>query len=145
MIPAARKEIPDGGYTMEMVHVMTRHPETIRPDEMLAKAKEMMDVAGFRRLPVVKDGKIIGMLTERNLREHSGYLNSTKVNAAMNAAVVSVGPNSTVQDATRLMLRHKIGGLPVVEDGKLVGIVTTVDILRAFLQVVESFERTRSS
>jgi acetoin utilization protein AcuB len=130
---------------MEMVHVMTRHPETIRPDETLAKAKEMMDVAGFRRLPVVKDGKIVGMLTERNLREHSGYLNSTKVNAAMSTPVVSVGPNSTVQEATRLMLRHKIGGLPVVGDGRLVGIVTTVDMLRAFLQVVESFERTRSS
>jgi CBS-domain-containing membrane protein len=45
---------------MEMVHVMTRHPETIPPDETLAKAEEMMDVAGFRRLPVVKDGKIVG-------------------------------------------------------------------------------------
>jgi acetoin utilization protein AcuB len=43
------------------------------------------------------------------------------------------------------MLRHKIGGLPVVEDGKLVGIVTTIDMLKAFLQVVESFERNRSS
>jgi acetoin utilization protein AcuB len=130
---------------MEMIHIMTRHPETIRPDDMLAKAKEMMDVAGFRRLPVVKDGEIVGMLTERNLREHSGYLESTKVNVAMSAPVVSVGPNSTVQEATRLMLRHKIGGLPVVDRGKLVGIVTTIDMLRAFLEVVDSFERTRAS
>jgi len=130
---------------MEMIHIMTRHPETIRPEDTLAKAKEMMDVAGFRRLPVVKDGEIVGMLTERNLREHSGYLESTKVNVAMNAPVVSVGPNSTVQEATRLMLRHKIGGLPVVDRGKLVGIVTTIDMLRAFLEVVDSFERTRAS
>jgi acetoin utilization protein AcuB len=105
----------------------------------------MMDVAEFRRLPVVKDGKIVGMLTERNLREHSGYLSFTKVNAAMSTPVVSGGPKSTVQEATQLMLRHKIGGLPVVDDGKLVGIVTTVDLLRAFLQVVESLERTRLS
>ena len=130
---------------MQVVHVMTRHPETIQPDDTLAKANEMMDAAGFRRLPVLKDGKIVGMLTERNLREHSGYLNSTKVNAAMGTPVVSVGPNSTIQEATRLMLRHKIGGLPVVEDERLVGIVTTVDILKAFLQVLESFEKTRSS
>jgi acetoin utilization protein AcuB len=130
---------------MEMVHIMTRHPETIHPDDTLAKAKEMMDAAGFRRLPVLKDGKIVGMLTERNLREHYGYLDSTKVNAAMNTPVISVGKNSTVQEATRLMLRHKVSGLPVVDGDKLVGIVTTVDMLRAFLEVVESFEKTRSS
>jgi acetoin utilization protein AcuB len=130
---------------MEMIHIMTRHPETIHPDDSLAKAKEMMDVGGFRRLPVVKDGAVVGMLTERNLRGHSGYLESTKVNVAMSVPVVSVGPNTTVQDATRLMLQHKIGGLPVVDRGKLVGIVTTIDMLRAFLEVVETFERTRSS
>jgi len=130
---------------MEMIHIMTRHPETIHPDDTLAKAKEMMDVAGFRRLPVVKDGEVVGMLTERNLRAHAGYLESTKVNAAMSAPVVSVGPNSTVQEAARLMLRHKVGGLPVVESGKLVGIVTTIDMLGAFLQVVETFEKTRLS
>jgi acetoin utilization protein AcuB len=130
---------------MEMIHIMTRHPETIHSDDMLAKAKEMMDVGGFRRLPVVKDGKVIGMLTERNLREHSGYLKSTKVDAAMSTSVVSVSPNSTVQQATQLMLRHKVGGLPVVDQGKLVGIVTTVDMLRAFLEVVESLERNRAS
>jgi acetoin utilization protein AcuB len=129
---------------MEMIHIMTRHPETIHPDDTLAKAKEMMDAAGFRRLPVMKDRKIVGMLTERNLREHSGYLASTKVNVAMSTPVVSVGPNTTVQEATRLMLRHKIGGLPVVDGEKLVGIVTIVDMLRAFLEVVESLERTRS-
>jgi len=130
---------------MEMIHIMTPHPETIHPDDTLAKAKEMMDAGEFRRLPVVKDGEVVGMLTERNLREHSGYLGSTKVNVAMSAPVVSVGPNTTVQDATRLMLRHKVGGLPVVDHGKLVGIVTSIDMLRAFLEVVETFERNRSS
>jgi acetoin utilization protein AcuB len=130
---------------MEMIHIMTRHPETIHPDDMLAKAKEMMDVAGFRRLPVVKDGEVVGMLTERDLRAHAGYLESSKVNAAMSAPVISVGPNSTVQEATRLMLRHKVGGLPVIDRGALVGIVTTVDMLKAFLEVVETFERARAS
>jgi acetoin utilization protein AcuB len=130
---------------MEMIHVMTRHPETIDPDDTLAKAKEMMDVAGFRRLPVVKDGEVVGMLTERDLRAHAGYLQSSKVNAAMSAPVISVGPNSTVQEATRLMLRHKVGGLPVIDRGALVGIVTTVDMLKAFLQVVETLEKARAS
>ena len=129
---------------MEMIHIMTKHPETIHPDDTLAKAKEMMEVAGFRRLPVVKDDEIVGMLTERDLRSHAGYLESTKVNVAMSAPVISVGPNSTVQEAARLMLRHKIGGLPVLGSGKLVGMVTTIDMLKAFLEVVETFEKNRS-
>ena len=128
---------------MEMIHVMTKHPETIHPDDNLAKAKEMMEVAGFRRLPVVKGDEVVGMLTERDLRSHAGYLDSTKVNATMSAPVISVGPNSTVQAAARLMLRHKIGGMPVLESGKLVGMVTTIDMLKAFLEVVETFERDR--
>lgn len=128
---------------MEMIHIMTKHPETIHPDDTLAKAKEMMQVAGFRRLPVVKDDQVIGMLTERDLRSHAGYLDSTKVNAAMSAPVISVAPHSTVQAAARLMLRHKIGGMPVLDSGKLVGMVTTIDMLKAFLEVVETFERNR--
>jgi len=128
---------------MEMIHIMTKHPETIHPDDNLAKAKEMMEVAGFRRLPVVKDDEVVGMLTERDLRSHAGYLDSTKVNAAMSAPVISVGPNSTVQAVARLMLRHKIGGMPVLDSGKLVGMVTTIDMLKAFLEVVENFERNR--
>jgi acetoin utilization protein AcuB len=123
---------------------MTRHPETIHPDSTLAKAKQMMDVAGFRRLPRERR-ELVGMLTERDLRAHFGYLESTKVNAAMSTPVMSVSSNSTVQEATRLMLRHKVGGLPVLDSGKLVGIVTTIDMLRTFLEVVETFEKTRSS
>ena len=72
---------------MQMLHVMTRHPETIRPSDMLLKAKEMMDAGGFRRLPVVHEGRIVGILTERDLREHVGYLESTKVDAAMKTPV----------------------------------------------------------
>jgi len=64
---------------------MTKHPETTDPGDSLAKAKEIMDVAVFRRLPVVKDDKIVGMLTERNLRAHSSYMESTKVNAVMSS------------------------------------------------------------
>jgi acetoin utilization protein AcuB len=128
---------------MEMIHIMTRHPETVHPDDTLAKAKEMMDVAKFRRLPVVKDDQVVGIVTERDLRAHAGYLETTKVNAAMSSPVISVSSHSTVQDAARLMLRHKVGGFPVLDAGKLVGIVTTIDMISAFLQVVETFEKAR--
>jgi acetoin utilization protein AcuB len=128
---------------MRMLHVMRRHPETIGPDDPLAKAQEMMRVGGFSRLPVVKNGDVIGFLTERDLRAHAGYLEATAVNAAMHAPVVSVNSSATVQEATSVMLRHKIGGLPVIDKGRLVGMVTTSDLLRAFLEILNTAEKAQ--
>jgi acetoin utilization protein AcuB len=130
---------------MEVIHIMTRHAETIHPDDSLAKAKSIMDVAGFRRLVVVKNDEVVGMLTDRDMRAQLGYLDTTKVNAAMTSPVISVGPHSTVQEAARLMLKHKVGGLPVLDNKKLVGIVTTIDMIRALLEIIEAFEKERAS
>jgi acetoin utilization protein AcuB len=121
---------------MQIVNLMTSDPIVINPDDTLANAKAVMDDGRFRRLPVVEAERLVGILTERDIREHIGYLGSTRVNAAMRTAVVTLTPYNTVEDAARLMLKHKIGGLPIVADGKLVGIVTTSDLLRAFLLVV---------
>lgn len=121
---------------MQIVNLMTSPPKTISPLERLSKAKSIMDAGHFRRVPVVEDGRLVGILTERDLHKYSGFLEATRVNAAMRTALVTVAPYNTVEDAARLMLKHKIGGLPIVADGKLVGIVTTSDLLRAFLRVV---------
>ncbi len=126
---------------MQIVHVMTKHPETIRPDDTLAKAKEMMDAGEFRGLTVTVDGRVVGMLTERDLHGHGGYLHSTRVDAAMKSPVITVHTNTSVEDAAHLMLKHKISGLPVVDDGKLVGIVTTSDMLMALLGVIDTIQR----
>jgi acetoin utilization protein AcuB len=123
---------------MQIVNLMTMDPVTIDPRDTLSKAKNLMDAGSFRRLPVVDDGRLVGILTERDLREYTGYLESTRVNAAMRTALVTVTPSNTVEDAARLMLKHKIGGLPIVADGKLIGIVTTSDLLKAFLIVVKA-------
>lgn len=117
---------------MQIVNLMTSEPATVGPHDNLSKAKSIMDAGGFRRLPVLDDGRLVGIVTERDLRQYTGYLESTRVNAAMS----TVTPYNTVEDAARLMLKHKIGGLPIVADGRLVGIVTTSDLLRAFLAVV---------
>jgi len=130
---------------MQVVHVMTRDPETIAQDEVLLTAKEMMDAGGFRRLAVVHHHRVVGILTERDLREHGGYLKSTKVDAAMKSPVVSVDSKTPVQDAARLMLAKKIGGMPVIDDGKLVGMVTTSDMLRALLSVIDTVQRASAA
>ena len=63
---------------------MTPNPACVRPQDTLAKAKELMTAGGFRRLPVVKgDNKLVGMISEHNVRQHLGYLAETEVNAAM--------------------------------------------------------------
>jgi acetoin utilization protein AcuB len=124
------------GGRMQIVNLMTSDPVTISPHDTLSQAKSIMDAGHFRRLPVMEGGKLVGIVTERDLREYTGYLESTRVNAAMRSPLVTITPYNTVEDAARLMLKHKIGGLPIVADGTLVGIVTTSDLLRAFLLVV---------
>ena len=126
---------------MQITNAMIRNPVTIRSDDALAKAKSLMKSYGFRRLPVVDDGHLVSILTERDLREHAGHLGNTRANAVMRTALVTIAPEDTVEEAARLMLKHKIGGLPIVADGRLVGIVTTSDLLAAFLRVLQATEQ----
>jgi acetoin utilization protein AcuB len=115
---------------------MTKEPITTEPDELLIRASHKMRTGGFRRLPVVSDGKVVGIVTEHDLREHHGHLEHTKINGVMTEEPVTVTPGTTVEDAARIMLERQIGGLPVVADGRLVGIITASDIMTAFLDVM---------
>jgi acetoin utilization protein AcuB len=123
---------------MQIVNLMTPDPTTISQHDTLAKAKSLMDEGRFRRLPVMDNEQLVGIVTERDLREYTGYLDSTRVTAAMRTPLLTVTPYDAVEDAALLMLKHKIGGLPIVAEGKLVGIVTTSDLLKAFLKVVKA-------
>jgi acetoin utilization protein AcuB len=115
--------------------LMTYGAATVSTHDTLQTAADLMRNGGFRRVPVVDDGKLVGIVSDRDVRAHTGYLELTKVTAAMTAELQTVTPRMSVEDAARLMIEHKIGGLPVVEDGKLVGMITTTDVLKAFLKV----------
>lgn len=123
---------------MQIVNLMTADPITIGQHDTLSNAKRLMDEGSFRRLPVMDNEQLVGIVTERDLREYTGYLESTRVTAAMRTPLITVTPHNKVEDAALLMLKHKIGGLPIVAEGKLVGIVTTSDLLKAFLNVVKA-------
>lgn len=125
---------------MTVTRYMTRDPVTVSPGDSLAAAQAKMHSRRIRELPVVENDGPIGMLSDRDIRQHIGFLQQTKVNAAMSASVVTVSPSSTLEEAAQLVLEHKIGGLPVVEDGKLVGIITTSDLLGAFLELTGAEE-----
>ena len=116
-------------------HRMTPNPVTVGPQEMLAAAQEKMTAGRFRHVPVLQEERLIGILTDRDIRRHVGSEERTKVSAAMTETPLSVSPSTTVEDATQLMLKHQISGLPVLENGKLVGIITTSDILKVFLEM----------
>src|SRR5262249_24858084 len=116
-------------------HRMTQQPVTVSPQDTLATAQEKMTAGHFRRLPVVHAGVLVGILTDRDVRRHVGVDERTRVEAAMTETTLAVSPLTTVEEAVQLMLKHQISGLPVVENGKVVGIITTSDVLRAFLEM----------
>ena len=121
---------------------MTKDPVTATPEDLLIQARLKMQKGDFRRIPVVSDGQLVGIITDRDMREHAGYLDRTTVAAAMSKKPTTVTPATTVEVAAQLLLKQKIGGLPVVENGRVVGVITTSDILQAFLDVMGASEET---
>jgi acetoin utilization protein AcuB len=115
---------------------MTKAPVTITANDLLSEAKEKMRRGGFRRLPVVAEGKLVGIITDRDLRAHVGYLERTRVNGVMIENVRTVGSATTLEEAAQIMLKYQIGGLPVVDNNRLVGIITTSDVMKAFLDTM---------
>lgn len=116
---------------------MTRSPATVTPGDKLAVAATRMTEGGFRSLPVVDGEKLVGIITDRDLRTHVGYHDHTEVKLAMTEPVVTITPETPVHEAARLLRERKIGALPVVEDGRLVGIISTVDVLEALTAETE--------
>jgi len=102
----------------------------LRPDMSLTYAAEVMEPLGVRELPVVEHGMLFGILAERDLRPHLGHHEWTAVRTAMTPDPIVVSPNTPVSAVARLLVRHGFNGVPVVHDGKLLGMVARVDLLR---------------
>ena len=97
-------------------------------------AKAMAD-GGFRHAPVIDaEGHVVGMVSDRDMREHKGFLPTTRVSAAMIEPAVTVGPDDPIERAAHLMREHKIGALPVVDaKRRVIGILTETDLLDGLL------------
>src|SRR6516162_10216162 len=109
---------------MIVAQLMTPNPVTVEPNDALELAYQKMKEGRFRRVPVVDCGKLVGILTDRDIRQYLGHLDRTNVEAAMSALLLSVCPSTPVEQAAQLLVSSKIGSLPVVESEKLVGIIT---------------------
>lgn len=130
---------------------MTSQVFTVSPDESIADTLALMREKKIDRLPVLEKGKLVGFVTDGDLREVSpspattlsifelNYLIAkTPIREVAVKKVVTCHPDTRIEDAALLMREHKIGGLPVLEEGKLVGIITGYDILDAFLDIMGS-------
>jgi CBS domain-containing protein len=130
---------------MRVGDVMTRTLVTTPPETSVREAQARLTQEGIRHLLVTGEGgELLGIVTDRDIRlnlpspatslsvwEMKGLLDRLTVGEIMTKAVITVGPRREIGEAAVLMLEHKIGALPVLEDGRLAGIVTETDLLRA--------------
>jgi CBS domain-containing protein len=123
--------------------IMMGSPVTLRPDDTLDLANDVICLGRIRHIPVVDGGKLVGLLSERDLlgaaanqiyglkqKSKSALLKGVLIKSIMKKRVATVTPDTPISDAARLMAEKKIGCVPVLRDEILVGLVTTTDILR---------------
>jgi len=129
---------------------MTTNPVTITPEMPVAEALSFMRQHNVRRLPILnKKRKLVGIISEKDLLYASpspatslsvyevGYLLSKlKVEEIMTKNVVTVAPDAPLEEAARIMADSKIGGLPVVDGDRLVGIITETDVFKTILEMM---------
>ena len=113
---------------------MTHNPVVASPEDKLATIEAKMQEGDFRAVPVVRDGAVIGIITDRDLRKFIGKLDATQVKDAMTEHVITVTKEMPINEAARLLRERKIGGLPVVDADKLVGMITVSDLLQALTE-----------
>ncbi len=133
---------------------MTKHPITISQETPVTDALTFMRQNRIRRLPVLdRHGRLVGIVSEKDLLYVSpspattlsvyevGYLLSKiRVEEIMTREVITVSPDTPLEQAARIMVDNKIGGLPVVEDDVLVGIITETDIFKTLLEMLGARE-----
>ena len=113
--------------------LMTKEPVTIEADEEIDLAEQLMQLGRFRHVPVLEDGRLVGLITERDLlraRSADTPKRHVKAEALMTRDVFAIGPDVLLLEAAQLLLDRKYGCLPVVEDGTLIGILTEADFVR---------------
>lgn len=134
---------------MQVREHMSAPAIVVSPDTPVAKAMEILRARRIGRLPVVDDGRLVGIVSEPDLLralpspatslsvwEMPELLERLPVREVMTHDVVVVEPATRVQDAAQLMVDRRIGGLPVVEGGRVVGIITETDVFRVLVAIL---------
>jgi len=135
---------------------MKRPVITVKPHDSVLAARRIMEEHRFNQLPVVLDGRVVGIVTDRDLRDASPSVldpmprrrtrarssdpAQVPVEDVMSHNVLSLAPDALVVDAARLMRRERIGAVPILEHDRLAGILTRSDVLDAFVELAGPVE-----
>jgi acetoin utilization protein AcuB len=127
---------------------MTKKVFTVSPDDSVSSAAKILKEKAIKHLPVVKNGKIKGILSDRDIKEYIPskatsldvyelhyLLAKTKVREIMKKKVITTSPDTPIEEAALTMLEHNIGSLPVLDKGQLVGIISDRDIFRVVVDI----------
>jgi CBS domain-containing protein len=128
---------------MQVKDIMSTNVEVVGRNDDLGMVEELMASKKLRHVPVVEDGELVAIVTQRDLfkaamsstmgygaKAQKAFLHSVRVKEIMTYPVVTVPPETSVGEVADIMITKGIGCLPVVSDGKLVGMVTKTDLLR---------------
>jgi len=123
---------------MKVKNWMSREVVTLSPEATIQEAIELMRKHSIRHLPVVVDDELVGWVSESDIR--GAYLASLiediRVKDIMIKDPITIGPEADLEEAAELLYRHGIGGIPVVEGKRVVGVITVTDIMAAFIQIM---------
>jgi acetoin utilization protein AcuB len=133
--------------------IMQTHPVSATLETRLPHLLRLLQRRGFRHVPVVDSGKLVGIISDRDLkqsmisaasmaegRERDRLLDELTAGQIMARAVVTIGPTIGIDEAARLMATRKISALPVTEGDRLIGIVTETDVLQVFVRAMGVLE-----
>lgn len=128
-------------------HWMSTELVTIRKEASIQEAMALMKQKSIRHLPVVDDQmKLLGWITDADLRGVliASMLEELTLEDVMVRKPITIQPETPLEEAARILLEERVGGLPIIKDGTLVGIITVVDVLSAFISFLGLFaESTR--
>ncbi len=141
---------------MKVKELMSTTIYTISPEDTLDRVVVMFHFNAIRHLPVVEKGKVIGVISDRDVKKILGPKKATRRNEegretidipsrrvrnVMQRKLTTIGPEAKASDAAGIMAKRKIGCLPVVKKDRLIGIITSTDILRAFVKLAEKVQK----
>jgi acetoin utilization protein AcuB len=130
--------------------VMTREPFVLEPEDSLMKALEIMRLRGVRRIPVVLAGMLVGLLVEGDLKraepstlsesqdDFNRVMEETTISRIMIQNPMTVSPDTPLLTAAETLHATKYGALPVIEDGKVIGILTDNDLIRTLVEILRA-------
>ena len=126
---------------------MTCDPASVGPNDSLQRVVELLRRRDIRSVPVLEDGRLIGIVTDRDVRqvapayplfreedEIRRYTENLTVTAAMTADPMTIAPDAPLIDAAKILETYRISALPVVDGTELVGMLTVTDLLRVFVE-----------